>query len=150
MKEYKADRRAQHTLQILTPIIAAVLIWLLWYFLAILPNWLLWGLTIPLIAAAVLLSTLLLPVWFRTVSYTISETHIVKRCGIFFIREQTMRTQAIQFSTIFRLPAAAKTGMNFIPLHAYGGTVCLAFLSQQDADEIQAFLHRSVYRHGHS
>ncbi len=147
MKEYKADRHAQYTLQVLVPVAAAALICLMWYFLAILPEWLLWTLTIILAAASVLLSTLLLPVWFRTVSYVVSETHITKRCGIFFVQEQTMRTQAIQFSTILRIPAADKTGMNVIPLHAYGGTVYLAFLSRQDADEIQAFLHRSVYRH---
>ena len=61
MKQYTADKHAQYTLQIATPIVTAVLIGLVWYFLAVLPHWLLWTLTAVLAAAAILLSTLLLP-----------------------------------------------------------------------------------------
>ncbi len=146
MKEYKADRRAQVTIQVVSLIGTAVLIGLIWYFLIFFPRWLLWTLTVILIAAAVILSVFLLPEWLRRLSYTVSETHITRRGGIFFVHEQIMRTQAIQFSTVIRLPAADRTGMYMIPLHAYGGTVLLLFLSRQDADEIQAFLHRIVYR----
>lgn len=145
MKQYTADRRAQYTLQISAPIVAIVLVILVWYFLAFLPNGLLWAITFLLLAAAVVLSTWLLPRWFCTILYTISDTHITKKCGIFFIQEQVMRTQSLQFSTIFQLPAASKNGMNFIPLHAYGGTIYLAFLSKQDAEEIQDFLQHTVY-----
>lgn len=100
-----------------------------------------------LAAAAILLSTLLLPMWFCTVTYCVSATHITRKCGIFFIQEQVMRTQALQFSSIFQAPFADATGMNFIPLHAYGGTVILSFLSSSDAAEIQAFLQKTVYSH---
>ena len=58
-----------------------------------------------------------------------------------------MWTQALQFSSIFQAPFADATGMNFIPLHAYGGTVILSFLSSSDAAEIQAFLQKTVYSH---
>lgn len=145
MKEYTADRHAQYLLQILSPVAALLLIIFCWYFLAFLPNWLLWLLTVLLAAAAVLLSTLILPMWFCAVSYTISDTHITKRCGILFIREQTMRTQALQYSTTLHIPFSEKNGMNFIPLHAYGGTILLAFLKREDAEEIQIFLQRTVY-----
>ena len=147
MKQYTADKHAQYTLQIATPIVTAVLIGLIWYFLAVLPHWLLWTLTAVLAAAAILLSTLLLPMWFCTVTYCVSATHITRKCGIFFIQEQVMRTQALQFSSIFQAPFADATGMNFIPLHAYGGTVILSFLSSSDAAEIQAFLQKTVYSH---
>ena len=147
MKQYTADKHAQYTLQIATPIVTAVLIGLVWYFLAVLPHWLLWTLTAVLAAAAILLSTLLLPMWFCTVTYCVSATHITRKCGIFFIQEQVMRTQALQFSSIFQAPFADATGMNFIPLHAYGGTVILSFLSSSDAAEIQAFLQKTVYSH---
>lgn len=147
MKQYTADKHAQYTLQIATPIVTAVLIGLVWYFLAVLPHWLLWTLTAVLAAAAILLSTLLLPMWFCTVTYCVSATHITRKCGIFFIQEQVIRTQALQFSSIFQAPFADATGMNFIPLHAYGGTVILSFLSSSDAAEIQAFLQKTVYSH---
>ena len=52
MKQYTADKHAQYTLQIATPIVTAVLIGLVWYFLAVLPHWLLWTLTAVLAAAA--------------------------------------------------------------------------------------------------
>ena len=136
MKQYTADKHAQYTLQIATPIVTAVLIGLVWYFLAVLPHWLLWTLTAVLAAAAILLSTLLLPMWFCTVTYCVSATHITRKCGIFFIQEQVMRTQALQFSSIFQAPFADATGMNFIPLHAYGGTVILSFLSSQRTLEV--------------
>ena len=84
MKQYTADKHAQYTLQIATPIVTAVLIGLIWYFLAVLPHWLLWTLTAVLAAAAILLSTLLLPMWFCTVTYCVSATHITRKCGIFF------------------------------------------------------------------
>lgn len=147
MKQYFADRHAQYTLQVLTPIVALILIILIWYFLAFLPHWILWTLTFSLTAIAIALSTLLLPMWFCTVSYTVSATHITKKSGIFFIQEQTMRTQSLQFSSIFRMPFSEKTGMNCIPLHAYGGTIYLAFLSQKDANEIRQFLQKTVYSH---
>ena len=38
-----------------------------------------------------------------------------------------------------------KTGLNFIPLHAYGGTILLSFLRREDAEEIQVFLQNTVY-----
>lgn len=146
MKQYSADRHAQYILQIAIPVSGILLVGMAWYFLAILPHWLLWTLTILILTAAFVMSVVLLPMWFGSVSYIVTDTHITKRCGIFFIQEQTMRLQALQYSTIFRTPAAKKTGMNFIPLHAYGGTILLAFLKPEDAREIQKFLGRKVYR----
>lgn len=145
MKQYTADRQAQRVLQAATPVAAAILLFLIWYFLAILPDWLLWTLTVLLLLAAILMAVLLIPMWFNTVSYTVSDTHITKRCGIIFLREQTMRTQALQYCTILHAPFSQKTGLNFIPLHAYGGTILLSFLRQEDAEEIQVFLQNTVY-----
>ena len=82
MKQYTADRQAQRVLQAATPMAAAILLFLIWYFLAILPDWLLWTLTGLLLLAAILIAVLLIPMWFNTVSYTVSATHITKRCGI--------------------------------------------------------------------
>ncbi len=144
-KQYYGDVHAQYTLQIATPLAAGICIWLSWYFLAILPNWMLWTLTGILILAALLLSTLIYPMWFCTLRYTVSDTHITKTCGIFFVREQSMRTDALQFSSIIRTPRSDRTGLNFIPLHAYGGTVFLLFLRLEDALEIQKFLQETVY-----
>ena len=149
MKQYAADRHAQYILQIAIPIASILLIIMIWYFLAILPNWMLWSLTCLILAAVIITSIFLLPMWFGSVSYIISDTHITKRCGIFFIQEQTMRLQALQYSTIIRTPVSEKTGMNFIPLHAYGGMILLAFLKPEDAQEIQKFLQHRVY-HTHS
>lgn len=145
MKQYSADRHAQYTLQIAVPVATVILIFLAWYFLPFLPHWLLWTITIVLAAAAIAVAACFLPLWFGTVSYTISATHITKHCGIIFAQEQAMRTQALQYSTILHAPFSAKNGMNFIPLHAYGGTIYLAFLSKQDAEEIQHFLQHTVY-----
>lgn len=147
MKQYTADRHAQYTLQIAVPLAAAILILLAWYFLPFLPQWLLWTISIVLAAVAVVAAVCFLPLWFSTVSYTISDTHITKRCGIIFAQEQIMRTQALQYSTIIQAPFSEKNGMNFIPLHAYGGTIYLAFLRKQDAEEIQQFLQHTVYQH---
>ena len=142
MKQYTADKHAQYTLQIAAPVVSAVLIGLIWYFLAVLPHWMLWTLTVIVAAAAVLLSTLLLPMWFCTIAYSVSATHITRKCGIFFVQEQTMRTQALQFSSIFRAPFSEKTGISeplrcggdpgvsakdgVQPQPASGGTACAA------------------------
>ncbi len=145
MKQYVADRHAQYLIQAALPITTLLLLLLIWYFLSFFPRWLLWLLTLLLGGTTAITSIVLVPLWFGSISYTISATHITKRSGIFFVREQVMRTQALQYSTVLRSPASHKTGLNFIPLHAYGGTILLAFLNRKDAEEIQTFLQRTVY-----
>ncbi len=145
MIQYYADRHAQHILQVVTPVAILILVFMIWFFLSILPRWLLWVLTVLLGVAAVFFALIFLPLWFGSVSYTVTATHITKRSGIVFVQEQVMRTQALQYSTVLRTSWSEKTGMNFISLHAYGGTIYLSFLRRSDAEEIQAFLQHTVY-----
>ena len=102
MKQYTADKHAQYTLQIAAPVVSAVLIGLIWYFLAVLPHWMLWTLTVIVAAAAVLLSTLLLPMWFCTIVYSVSATHITRKCGIFFVCAPRRSSSAAFFVRRFR------------------------------------------------
>lgn len=148
MKQYTADKHAQYTLQIATPIVTAVLIGLVWYFL---------GSAAPLAAVDTdgsaggggdpAVHTAAAYVVLHCDLLCIGEPIHPENAAFFSIQEQVMRTQALQFSSIFQAPFADATGMNFIPLHAYGGTVILSFLSSSDAAEIQAFLQKTVYSH---
>lgn len=150
MQSYSIDRRAQYVLQILLLVLAILIALLLWIFLTFIPNWLLWTLSFALVGIACIVSFIWLPLWFDSVEYTISDTHITKKSGVFMRHEQVMRTKALQYSAIWRLPGSKVTGFNFIPLHAYGGTIILAFLKQKDAMEIEAFLRDKVYQTGNT
>lgn len=148
MKQYYASRRAQHILQVSVPVLALLLIGFMWYFLPFLYRWLLWALSILLGGAAAVVSVVILPLWFDSVSYVVSDTHIIKRSGFVFMREQIMRTDALQYWGAISSPAPEKTGLGFLPLHAYGGSMVLVFLNGRDMEEIQAFLRQKVY-HSH-
>ncbi len=144
MKQYSACRRAQFILQGATILVVLLLIWATWYLFPFLNRGILITITIIfLVAAAVIFFWL--PFWFGSISYSVSETRITRKSGIVFRREQVMRTTALQYTTTLRTPFSKWTGLNFIPLHAYGGTLFLAFLSRDDAGEIQQFLQENVY-----
>lgn len=143
MKQYKAEPRALQLTQIATPILAGIIITLLWVFLQILPTWLLWFLTVILLLASIVLALFYLPLWFKSLEYNLSDTYITQKFGIFFTQRRTMRLTTLQFVTIFRTPLR---GMNFILLHTYGGSMLILFLNRRTAEELHHTLQEAVIR----
>lgn len=85
-----------------------------------------------------------LPVYFRNLTYTLSQNQIIRKSGFFFHKTQTMLIETIQFSSSICTPFSRITGLNFIMLYAYGGMMTIMFLKRCDFDEMCSFL-RTAY-----
>lgn len=149
MQDYRGDRHAFYTMELLLPIGCALIsLVLLFGIPMLLPSFprIILRITVGvLIAATGAVMLFWLPLWFHNLSYTITEQCIVKQSGAIFHRQQVILTEALQFSTILQLPFARYTGMTFLPLHAYGGTVLLLFLSPSDAASVCNYLFDHLY-----
>lgn len=135
-KKYRPDPHAKYVLQLICLPLALILIAAIRYVLMIVPAHIVNGICLLLLLAALICIFILLPLWFRNTSYTITEQDIISVTGIFIHREKRMRLRALQCSTIIQTPFCQYTGMIFLPLHAYGGTMLLLFLKKKDAAEL--------------
>ena len=135
-KKYRPDPHAKYTLQLLSLPLILILIAAIRYVLAFIPTNIVNSSCLLFLLISFLCIFILLPLWFRNTSYTITEQDIISVTGIFIHREKRMRLRALQCSTIIQMPFCQYTGMIFLPLHAYGGTMLLLFLKKQDAAEL--------------
>lgn len=135
-KKYHPDPHAKYTLQLLSLPLILILIAAIRYILVLIPMNIVNSICLLFLLISFLCIFILLPLWFRNTSYTITEQDIISVTGIFIHREKRMRLRALQCSTIIQMPFCQYTGMIFLPLHAYGGTMLLLFLKKQDAAEL--------------
>ena len=135
-KKYRPDPHAKYTLQLLSLPLILILIAAIRYVLAFIPTNIVNSICLLFLLISFLCIFILLPLWFRNTSYTITEQDIISVTGIFIHREKRMRLRALQCSTIIQMPFCQYTGMIFLPLHAYGGTMLLLFLKKQNAAEL--------------
>lgn len=136
-KKYRPDPHAKYVLQLICLPLALILIAAIRYVLMIVPAHIVNGICLLLLLAALICIFILLPLWFRNTSYTLHEQDIhFCDLGIFIHREKANATSCTQCSTIIQTPFCQYTGMIFLPLHAYGGTMLLLFLKKKDAAEL--------------
>ena len=135
-KKYRPDPHAKYTLQLLSLPLILILIAAIRYVLVFIPTNIVNSICLLFLLISLLCIFILLPLWFRNTSYTITEQDIISVTGIFIHREKRMRLRALQCSTIIQMPFCQYTSMIFLPLHAYGGTMLLLFLKKQDAAEL--------------
>ena len=135
-KKYRPDPHAKYTLQLLSLPLILILIAAIRYVLAFISTNIVNSICLLFLLISFLCIFILLPLWFRNTSYTITEQDIISVTGIFIHREKRMRLRALQCSTIIQMPFCQYTGMIFLPLHAYGGTMLLLFLKKQNAAEL--------------
>lgn len=135
-KKYRPDPHAKYTLQLLSLPLILILIAAIRYVLIFIPTNIVNSICLLFLLISLLCIFILLPLWFRNTSYTITEQDIISVTGIFIHREKRMRLRALQCSTIIQMPFCQYTGMIFLPLHAYGSTMLLLFLKKQDAAEL--------------
>ncbi len=80
-----------------------------------------------------------IPLCIRRIRITVTDTQITLDSGIFLIRSRSLLIRSLQLSSILQTPFSRYTGLNFIPLRSYGGSLILPFLNQKDAQELHAF-----------
>jgi len=88
------------------------------------------------IVLGIFISCVYLPLWFAHLRYSFSDTHIVKRSGAFYIKEQTVSFKSIQYTETVSLPFIKIAGLRYIVLNVFGGKMILFFLKEKDYREI--------------
>ena len=131
MKHYVPDRRCLSTLRILITVAAVLIIAAARYFLPI--EKLVFAITLGTILIACLEMFIHLPLYFSSISYTATNTEVIKSSGVFIKVHQSIRYSSIQYTTIVSSPFSQYTGFNFIIFFVYGGQLRLLFLKQEDA-----------------
>ena len=143
MKIYTADKNCLNILRVSVIVLTFVLIVLCGEVLSFIPIIMI-VLSVIFAVVGFFTAIVYLPVYFRKLSYTISDNKIIKKSGFFFYKTQMMQIKTIQFSTTVSTPFSKITGLNFIFLYAYGGMMTVLFLDRHDFDEIDRRL-KSVY-----
>ena len=134
MKQYYPDRHCLSTLRILITAAAVILLAATRYFVPI--DLVVFITTIVVVFVACFEMFIHLPMYFASISYTATETEVMKSSGVFFKVHQSIRYSSIQYTTIVSSPLSQYTGFNFIIFFVYGGQLRLLFLKQSDAKEI--------------
>lgn len=134
MKHYVPDRRCLSTLRILITVAAVLIIAAARYFLPI--EKLVFAITLGTILIACLEMFIHLPLYFSSISYTATNTEVIKSSGVFIKVHQSIRYSSIQYTTIVSSPFSQYTGFNFIIFFVYGGQLRLLFLKRDDVGQI--------------
>lgn len=134
MKIFKPEKNALIVLRGIIMLVSAVLIFLVKIYV---PFDLMEIIIIIFIAATgIFMMFVYLPVYFSTLSYNMGAERITKHSGVFLKSHQSVKYSNVQYSTVVTTPFSERTGLNFIILFVYGGSLRLMFLSKDDAMEV--------------
>ncbi|MBQ8514111.1 MAG: PH domain-containing protein [Ruminococcus sp.] len=133
-KQYKTAPQAKYLLQGLTFLISLILC-LLFFFLDMskCATLLLSG---GCLLVWIIIGLFYLPMSLDRIRITVTDSRITMDSGLFLIRSRSLLLRSLQLSSIIRTPFSQYTGLNFVPLHAYGGSLILPFLKRKDAQEL--------------
>lgn len=105
-----------------------------------LPERIVAGLMIVLAVCYVVFIVILLPMWYKTIKYTVSDRNITAYSGLFSKTTRIMKVSSVQNVSRISMPLSKVTGFNFIGINALGGRIIMMFLSEKDCEEIIGFL----------
>ena len=134
MKQYYPDRHCLTTLRLMITAAVIIILSAVRYFIPI--EKVVLYTTVGVIAVACIEMFVHLPLFFSSISYTVTRTEVTKSSGVFIKVHQSVRYSSIQYTTIISSPFSQYTGFNFIIFFVYGGQLRLLFLKQSDAKEI--------------
>lgn len=101
-----------------------------------LPERVIVALMIVFAAIYVIFIVILLPMWYKTIRYVITDKQITASSGLFSHTSRIMKISAVQHASLISLPLAKITCFNFISVNALGGQLMMMFLSEKDCREI--------------
>jgi len=151
MKKYYADRKSLKFLRVFTFLLIICIIIALKYLLYFLeakfpdyfaiakvtvPEIIVWIFAALLVTAYVVFLLIILPLWYRSVSYTLSSDEIIIRSGVFMNTSTYVKMSAVQYITTVSMPFSRYTSFNFLLINAYGGQLAMMFLSRSDMEDI--------------
>lgn len=159
MKKYYADKKSLKFLRVTTFLLISGIIIALKYLLDYLeerfpdyfslpritvPEIIIWAVVAALVIAYVLFLLIILPLWYRTVSYTVSSDEIVIKSGLFVKNTVYVKMSSIQYTTSISMPLSEYTSFNFLLISAYGGRLICFFLSASDLAEINRKIQQAL------
>ncbi|MCM1132626.1 MAG: PH domain-containing protein [Ruminococcus flavefaciens] len=134
MKSFKPEYSALTALRIIILVISVVLIGAVRIYVPI--NAVVLIFSVAVIIADIFMIFVYLPVYFSSLSYEMTEEKIIRHSGVFMKSHQSVRYSTVQYSVVVTTPFSDKTGLNFVVLFVYGGSLRLIFLKKSDAMEI--------------
>lgn len=163
MKKYYADKKSLKFLRVMTFLIISGIIIALNYLLEYLenrfpdyfsipkvtiPEIIIWAIVILLLTAYVIFLMIILPLWYRSVSYEVSSDEVIIKSGIFVKNTCYIKMSSIQYTTAISMPFARYTSFNFLLISAYGGRLICFFLSSSDMAEISRKIQQALSSRG--
>ncbi len=163
MKKYYADKKSLKFLRVMTFLVISAIIIALKYLLDYLeqrfpdyfslpkvtvPEIIIWAIVILLVTAYVIFLMIILPLWYRSVSYTVSADEIVIKTGIFVKNTCYIKMSSVQYTTAISMPFSEYTSFNFLLISAYGGRLICFFLSSSDMAEISRKIRQALSSRG--
>ncbi len=140
MKNYLPDKNCLMTLRVIVTFISFILLIAVRYFITVKILVILISTIIG--AAAFFIMFAYLPLFMKSIRYTVTETEIIKSSGVIMRFHQSVHYSSIQYTNIITTPFSQYTGLNFIVCFVYGGQLRLLFLNHRDAREILKFVER--------
>jgi len=138
LRHYKADRKCLFTLRLVIILIAAFISGAAVY---IIPNEIAVKITVLSVCGIALLFMLVyLPLYIASVDYAAGKDEIMRTSGVFIKYRQSVRYSSVQYVSVISSPFPERTGMNFLILFVYGGSMRLSFLEYRDMQEILALV----------
>ena len=163
MKKYYADKRSLKFLRVTTFLLISGIIIGLKYLLDYLeerfpdyfslpkitvPEIIIWAVVILLLTAYVLFLLIILPLWYRSVSYSVSADEIIIKTGLFIKNTCYVKMSSVQYTTAISMPLSEYTSFNFLMISAYGGRLVCFFLSSSDMAEINKKIQQALNSRG--
>ena len=149
MKKYYADKRSLNFLRVVTFIIIICIIYAIKYLLyyierrypelfteSAVPDVIVWIIVAALITGYVVFLFIILPMWYRSVDYTVTADEIIISSGVIFKNTTYVKISSVQYTAAVKCPLSEHTSFNFLLINAYGGRIAMAFLSCKEMEEI--------------
>lgn len=85
--------------------------------------------------------------YFEIYRIEITDKYVKQVSGFFFIRESIMPLDAVQYSTVVLstfLTSIHLRGLNVVVLFAYGGSMIIPFLSENDSAKLKRIIDKHI------
>lgn len=134
MKNFKPEKNALTTLRIIIILISVLLIAVVRIYIPV--DAIVKIFAVAVLTADIFMIFIYLPVYFSSLSYEMTDEKIIRHSGVFMRSHQSVRYSTVQYSVVVSTPFSHVTGLNFVILFVYGGSLRLVFLHKDDAMEI--------------
>jgi membrane protein YdbS with pleckstrin-like domain len=143
LKKYQADKNCMVFLRVLIIVVMVVLDTVAYMYLQKF-RILMYAIMGVLTVVGVFFASIYVPLYFKNISYTVSNEMLSKESGFFIRANQTMKVSSVQYMTSIYIPLFRYIGFNFIIFNALGGSMIFTFLSNGDSKEVYKTINQWI------